>query len=205
MNSVSTANSGNASKKSEELPFKALMTQQRREQIAQHVQRHGVARVGELVTLFGVSGVTIRNDLVTLERDGRVVRDRGGALAKDSGVFVTSLSRVDERATLHLDAKKKIARAASKLVSPGDTILLDAGTTVVELARLLKNVTPLTVVTNAFNVALEFSAAPAESRLVFLGGTYSRVSASTLGAMAELNLKDLVVQKLFLGTQAIDL
>ncbi len=205
MHSKAPANLPADGGKNDDSSNKALMTQQRRERIAEHVQKHGVARVGELTAIFGVSGVTIRSDLVHLEKYGRLVRDRGGALAKNSGVFVTNLARVDERATQHLDAKQRIAKTAAQLISPGDTIILDAGTTVMELAKLLKSVSPLTVVTNAINVALEFVNAPPDTRLVLLGGTYSRESASTLGSLAQQNLQELAVQRLFLGTQAIDL
>ena len=180
------------------------MTQQRRARIAELVREHGVVRVGELADQFAVSEVTIRNDLVRLERDGHLARDHGGATAIDESKRVTSLLRVDERATQQMDEKRRIAQAAAKFVAPGDTIILDAGTTVVELARLLSKVSPLTVVTNALNVAMEIGTA-SEARLILLGGTFHRESSSTVGPLAEHNLTELVVQKLFLGTQAFDL
>lgn len=183
---------------------KTLMTQQRRMKITELVREQGVVRVGELAAQFGVSEVTIRNDLARLESDGRLTRDHGGAISKAESTRVTSLLRVDERAAQHIDSKRRIASAAAKFVAPGDTIILDAGTTVVELARLLASVTPLTVVTNALNVALEIGTT-SEARLIVLGGNFHRESSSTVGPLAEHNLAELVVQKLFLGTQAFDL
>ena len=132
------------------------------------------------------------------------MRDRGGALAKGSHQFVTSLLGVDQRTALHLDKKRRIGEAAARRVSPGDAILLDAGTTAVEIARQLTQVSPLTVVTNALNVALELGAAAAGQRLILLGGTFNRESASTVGSLTEQSLAELSVQKLFLGTQAMD-
>jgi len=182
---------------------KTLMTRHRRERIIEQVQREGSVRVGELAARFDVSEVTIRSDLVILEREGRLLRDRGGAIAKGNHHFVTSLLGVDQRASLHLDKKRRIGTAAAKRILPGDAIILDAGTTAVEIARQLVNTTPLTVVTNALNVALELGAASGQ-RLILLGGTFNRESASTVGALTEQCLAELSVQKLFLGTQAMD-
>ena len=87
---------------------------------------------------------------------------------------------------------------------PGDTIIMDAGTTVVEMASHLAGIIPLTVVTNALNVALTIGAAT-EAQVIFLGGTLSREASSTVGPLAEQTLANLAVQKVFLGTQALDL
>jgi DeoR family transcriptional regulator, aga operon transcriptional repressor len=183
---------------------KELMTQQRRARIVATVQRLGSVRVGELASRFGVSEVTIRNDLVVLEKEGRLARDRGGAVAKESGRFVTSLLRVDERSALNHEAKRRIAMAAAGRVGSGDTILLDAGTTVVEMASSLTECVPLTVVTNALNVIMAFNRMP-DVRLMCLGGTFHPESGSMVGLLAEHALGELTVQKLFLGAQALDL
>lgn len=185
-----------------DLPTKAPMTRHRRSKIADLVRQQGVVRVGELTDLFAVSAVTIRNDLEELEKEGFLLRDRGGAIAAGPS-RVTSLMRVDQRAVLNLDAKRRIGRAAAERVSPGDTIILDAGTTVIEAARLIGEITPLTVVTNALNVALELGAHSA-ARVLLLGGTLNREASSTIGAQLEHQLGELVAQKLFLGAQAFD-
>ena len=182
---------------------KTLMTRHRRERIVEQVQRDGSVRVADLAVRFDVSEVTIRSDLVILEREGRLLRDRGGALAKGNHHFVTSLLGVDQRASLHLDKKRRIGASAAQRVSPGDAILIDAGTTAVEIARRLTHLSPLTIVTNALNVALELGAA-AGQRLILLGGTFNRESSSTVGSLTEQNLAELSVQKLFLGTQAMN-
>jgi DeoR/GlpR family transcriptional regulator of sugar metabolism len=111
---------------------------------------------------------------------------------------------VDQRAALNLEQKRRIAQAAAALIAPGDTIIMDAGTTAVEMVAALTSIKPLTVVTNALNVALELGAR-SEAHVVLLGGTLNRESSSTLGPIAEHNLDQLVVQKLFLGTQAMNL
>lgn len=185
-------------------PDKALMTLQRRDRIIEIVQSAGSVRVSELSDRFGISEVTIRNDLVVLEREERLVRDRGGAISKESRYFVSSLPRMDERAQLHLDVKRRVAQAAAARVQPGDTILLDAGTTIVEMAPHLVSRAPLTVVTNGINVMLELSRQK-DIRLICLGGSFHPESGSMVGPLAEEALAKLTIQKLFLGTQALDL
>jgi len=180
------------------------MTNQRRAQIADLVRERGSMRVTELAELFQVSEVTIRNDLVQLEKDGELMRDRGGAVPGVAPRQITSLLAVEQRAHLQTEQKRRVARAAAALVKPGDTIIMDAGTTVVEMVPFLVDITPLTVVTNALNVVLEV-AAKTEARIILLGGTFNREASSSIGSITERMLGDLVVQKAFLGTQAFDL
>jgi DeoR family transcriptional regulator of aga operon len=180
------------------------MINQRRARIAELVRERGSMRVSELAEHFEISEVTIRNDLVQLEKDGQLVRDRGGAVTRDPGRHITSLLAVEQRGHLHTEEKRRVARAAARLVNPGDTIIMDAGTTVVEMAPYLTGITPLTVVTNALNVALEV-AAKTDARVLLLGGTFSREASSTVGSLAEQMLDGLRVEKAFLGTQAFDL
>jgi len=180
------------------------MILQRRNQIVAWVQEAGAARVSELAERFQVSEVTIRNDLEELEKAGALIRDRGGALAPGKRRTLTALPAVEERARIRAEQKRRIAAAAAKRVQSGDTILLDAGTTAVEMAAFLGGIPGLTVVTNAVNVALEV-AARTDARIVLLGGNFSRDAASTLGAIAEHTLAELRVPKVFLGTQAFDL
>lgn len=181
------------------------MTQQRRTQIVEMMDARDAMRVGELATEFGVSEVTIRSDLVHLERAGKLVRDRGGATATaDSAAgapAIRSLLAIEKRAGLFVEEKKRIARAAAQLVAPGDIIIMDAGTTVVEMTPFLAHIAPLTVVTNALNVALRLET-ETQANVILLGGALSRTSASTLGPLTEQGLNGMTVGTLFLGTQA---
>jgi DeoR/GlpR family transcriptional regulator of sugar metabolism len=180
------------------------MINQRRARIAELVRQRGSMRVGELAAHFRISEVTIRNDLAQLEADGQLARDRGGAVAREASRQLTSLLAVEQRAHLQTGEKRRIARAAAQLVRPGDTIIMDAGTTVVEMAPFLAGIASLTVVTNALNVALEV-AAKTDAEVILLGGNFSREASSTVGSLAEQMLDGLRVQKAFLGTQAFDL
>lgn len=180
------------------------MTLQRRSRIVEMMQQNGAMRVGEMSEHFGVSQVTIRNDLMHLEREGLLIRDRGGALPSSEAKTISSLIEFEERTLLNVDAKTRIGMAAAQMVHPGDTILLDAGTTVVKMALHLSDISPFTVVTNALNVAYHVGTTT-DAQLLVMGGTFNRESASMLGPLTERSLNDFLVNKLFLGAQALDL
>ena len=182
----------------------APMILQRRGQIVELVKLTRSVRVSDLSERFKVSEVTIRNDLIQLQKQGQLVRDHGGALPLDHAHEITALLAVEQRAHLQITEKQRIARTAAALVRPGDTILMDAGTTVVEMVPHLATITPLTIVTNAFNVALEVST-KTKAKIILLGGNYNQESSSTLGPITEQTLNEFVVQKAFLGAQALDL
>jgi DeoR/GlpR family transcriptional regulator of sugar metabolism len=181
---------------------KALLMRDRRSRIADLVRQHGAVRVEDLVEQFGVSAVTIRGDLEQLEQLGALVRDRGGAVAPHQAT--SGLIAFDQRSALHTDAKARIGRAAARLVSPGDTIILDAGTTTVQMVPHLREIGQLTVVTNALNIAFELRSIP-DARVVLLGGNLNYETLSTHGTMTEQGLEAIVVQKLFLGAQSVEL
>lgn len=172
----------------------------RRTRIAELVRQRGALRVNELAEIFQVSPVTIRSDLARLEREGQLIRDHGGALPSQPA---SSLIAFEQRTGLYLEEKRRIGEAAASLVSPGDTILLDAGTTVVEMVKHLRQHSPLTIVTNALNVAAELRGLP-EAQVVMLGGSINYATFGTLGSMVEQSLSDLVIQKLFLAAESLD-
>jgi DeoR family transcriptional regulator of aga operon len=172
----------------------------RRRKIAEMLGAQGVVRVADLVKRFGVSDVTIRNDLEALAKEGILVRDHGGAVAQ----MYTSLSvAFNQRAMLNLESKQRIGEAAARKVFAGETIILDAGTTLMEMAKRLPSVSPLTVVTNSLNIATEVGSRPGV-HIMLAGGSLSNETISTIGPLAERDLRELLVDKLFLGIQAFD-
>jgi DeoR family transcriptional regulator of aga operon len=177
-----------------------LMAAERRARIADLLRHKGFVRIKELCHLFDVSQVTIRGDLDFLAGQGVLTRERGGAIANTRASLLTAF---DQRAGLNLDEKRRIGQAAARLVLPGDTIIMDAGTTVMELAKSLGDVSPLTVITNALNVAARAGSLP-DVHVILVGGSLSRETISTIGPHAERDLNDFVVQKVFLGTHAFD-
>jgi DeoR/GlpR family transcriptional regulator of sugar metabolism len=173
---------------------------ERRAVIVNMTMEKGVVSISEITQLFGVSEVTARHDLDVLAQQGIVIRQRGGAIAQ----VHTSLARaIDQQSRVNLEAKGRIGAYAARLVQPGDTIMMDAGTTVMEMAKRLHSVAPVTVVTNAMNVASQIVDREG-SHVILLGGSLSPETVSTVGPLAERALSDLLVTKLFLGAHTVD-
>jgi len=128
------------------------LTKQRRQSVLDLVDHDGQVTVADMVKRFAISAVTVRSDLDALASIGAVVRSHGGAVRR---LEATQDYPLRTKETLHRDEKIKIGRAAAELVQPGETIILDSGTTTGEIARHLKRMkfSSLTVITNAPNIA----------------------------------------------------
>lgn len=173
----------------------------RRNEILNLVNSESQVHVDELSARFGVSEVTIRNDLDQLEKKKLLVRARGGAMRVDGRVGVDY--NLSEKDKLHYDEKKRIAKEAVKLINQSEIILLDSGTTTAELAKNLDKVGDLTVITNALNIAMILMNNPGIN-LTIPGGYLRNNSQSLVGSMAEKALKNFYVDKTFLGVDGFD-
>lgn len=182
-----------------DVPLGAGGTLERRTRIIELLEASGHVKVTALSRQFGVSEVTIRNDLAELEQKGFLVRSRGGGLKHQGSAIDFKLA---EKAKRHAEEKQAIGRAASQLVKDEDTIIIDSGTTTLELARNLTAVSNLTVITNALNIAGELVARE-NVRLVMLGGMIRQNSLSLVGPVAENSIKSFYCDKLFIGVDGI--
>jgi DeoR family fructose operon transcriptional repressor len=155
---------------------RTLFAEERKQRILELIEKRRKATVAELCREFNVSSATIRNDLRDLHGSGVLVRTHGGAMLRSkTGLEPDSI----QKQVRNLEAKRRIAEAALNLIEDGDTILLDTGTTTVELARLLHRRQNLTVVTNDLPIALtieEFETL----NVVVLGGVLRRRFHCTL-------------------------
>lgn len=172
-----------------------LFTEERRRTILELVGASSKVTVPGLVGRFGVSGATIRADLRALDKRGLLTRTHGGAILKGAAGFEPS-SR--EKEVERLDAKKRAAAAAAELVTEGDTLLIDTGTTTLELARLLRDRFRGTVVTNDWMIARTLEDAE-KVKVVLLGGTLRRGFHCTVGPDGRGQLARLKVDKAFMG------
>lgn len=174
---------------------------ERREQLLHFVETHQRATIAEICDEFLVSPATVRRDLETLEQEGKLRRFHGGALAIRSAPpeppFV-------ERSGAQAEEKRRIGRAAAALVQDGEAILLGSGTTVLEVARNLRQHQDLTVVTNSLLVMNMLADVPSVT-LVGLGGILRPTEKSLIGHLTELTLNELRVQKVIMGIRAVDL
>ncbi|MBN6044688.1 DeoR family transcriptional regulator [Citrobacter sp. ku-bf4] len=178
-------------------------TSERREQIIQRLRQQGSVQVNDLSGLFGVSTVTIRNDLAFLEKQGIAVRAYGGALICDSNTPGAEPS-VEDKSSLNTAVKRSIAKAAVGLIKPGHRVILDSGTTTYEIARLMRQHSDVIAMTNGMNVANALLEADGVE-LLMTGGHLRRQSQSFYGDQAEQSLQNYHFDMLFLGVDAIDL
>ena len=175
-----------------------VFARERQDQIARIVEEQGRARVADLVTRFGVSAVTIRKDLVALEAVARVVRTHGGAIAVDRDRPELSF---DIRERLQADEKQLIGRAGAALVHDGESIVMDASTTALSVARQLKvrgGWSQVTVITNGLRLAAELAGHPGISVLM-LGGRVRWEALSVVGQLGDGLFSRVNVQTAFLG------
>jgi DeoR/GlpR family transcriptional regulator of sugar metabolism len=167
----------------------------RKDDLRTLIRESGVIRIEDLCRRLNVSPATVRRDLDELEESGVIRRVHGGAVSVES--------RLDEplfadKRSLAAREKRRIAEAALAFVEPGDTLYLDSGSTVLELARLLRERTNLTVVTNSLHAAHEL--AGRGPRLILIGGELRRLSQSLVGPLTRLLLQELHLDKAFMGT-----
>ncbi|MFC3706115.1 DeoR/GlpR family DNA-binding transcription regulator [Devosia honganensis] len=176
-----------------------LLAEPRRMKILEWLQEEGSARVRDLSQAFAVSEATIRQDLERLDQDGFVVREHGGAYLKSVPQQVQSMSL---QHLTNMDRKKRIGRAAAALVSNGETIILDSGSTTTEIANNLTAHQNLNVITNAINIALTLGALP--SMTVHLsGGQFKAPTLSVTGEKSGDFFNGIFAEKLFLATAAV--
>jgi DeoR/GlpR family transcriptional regulator of sugar metabolism len=164
------------------------------------IRDSGVIRVEDICLKLQVSAATVRRDLDQLERNGAIRRVHGGAVSVESRLDEPGF---DDKTNLAAREKRMIAEAALEFVGPDETIYLDGGSTVLELARLLRDRTNLTVVTNSLHAAHELSGRG--PRLIVIGGELRRLSQTLVGPLTRLLLQDLHLDKAFMGTMGFTL
>lgn len=169
---------------------------QRRGQI-QAALLAGRVTVASLASQHGVVESTIRRDLAVLEGQGLIERTYGGAFA---GLGYEP--DVTERERLARNEKIAIALEAASLVSDGDTVILDSGTTCTALARHLRARRGLTVITSGFPVAECLTSAD-DVEVILLGGSLRRQSRGTVGPVAESALRGMTARVAFLGADGV--
>ncbi|OGO34919.1 MAG: hypothetical protein A2Z16_06760 [Chloroflexi bacterium RBG_16_54_18] len=183
----------------------SLNAYQRRSRIFQQIQEIGEVRIADLIQQFGVSDTAIRRDLTILENNGQVRRIHGGALAV--GRSLAGLS-FQTNAVRHYKEKCNIGQAAAALVQPGESIILDSGTTTLEVALALANTNtnaqPITIVTNSLPIILGLIDWNA-GNLNVLGGILLPEHQATVGPQAIANLKLLQVSKAIIGCDGLSI
>ena len=177
------------------MPRADTIAAERHSRLVRRLREKGIVRVDSLSREFAVSPATIRRDLLQLEREGLATRVFGGAVPSDDLAYVA-------RTQVHTEQKQRIADRAAALVSPGETIALDPGTTVVAVAERLRVAGALTVATNSVAALLVLEGAP-EITTIVTGGVFDSVTRSLSGPLVERFYETHRVDKLFIGAGSV--
>lgn len=176
---------------------------ERRTLILNELKKKGKVKVAELARDFKVTEVSIRKDLEELENRKLLIRVKGGA------VSIYSDSQYDDRlisekALLHQREKMNLGAFAASLVQDGESLIIDSGTTMMQVARFLDSNLRLTIITNALDIAMSLYK-KSNFQVIVLGGTMRKTSFSTVGLLSEANLKNFYTDKLFLGVDSVSI
>lgn len=179
-----------------------MLTQERRNIIRRTIEEKGSVKVTDLAKKFDVSCMTIRRDLMALSERGYIERIHGGAFALNDG-FGPMEQSISQRINFHTQEKRAIASAAAKLIKPGETIYISAGSTTYWLAQNLIYRNKLTVVVNSLIIAKLLSTSK-YLEVIVAGGFLRKGELSLVGYPTEKYLQDIHVDKVFMGVNGID-
>lgn len=177
-----------------------MVQMERHREIMKYLEIHGTCKVEELAELLGVSAMTIRRDLEQLEKLNVVSRFFGGAILKSAMSVEVPYK---DKSAANIDSKKRIAWEALKQIRDGQIIFMDSGTTTMEIAKLLKNFTSLTVVTCDIRIA-GYLAINTQLEIYCTGGKVQNRTGACIGAKAVDLLRDIEVDVAFMGTSSIN-
>ncbi len=175
-----------------------MLPETRRRQLLERISRQGFATLEELVKSLGVSESTVRRDLESLDLAGSVKRTHGGAVYAGD---VRAMPAFDERTETAITEKQAIGRATADMLEDGDTVLLDGGTTTLEVARALIG-RRIQVVTNSLPIA-QLVASSQQIDLILIGGYVYPRTGGALGPLAVATMQGIRVRKAILGAGGI--
>ena len=178
-----------------------MKPRQRQAAILEYLQKQGKCSVEELAQYFDTTGTTIRKDLVILEHAGTVIRTYGGVVLNKE----ESDPPIDHKTLINTHKKELIAEAAVSFIHDGDSIILDAGSTVLQMVPLLSRFNNITVMTNSLHIVNALVELDNDQTILMPGGTYRKKSSSFHGSLAESAFDKFNFDKLFIGADGVDL
>jgi DeoR family fructose operon transcriptional repressor len=175
-----------------------VLVEERRQRVLDLVKTRGFIALDDLAGAIGVSDSTIRRDLEALQQAGTLRKTHGGAVYLGGGAGLPAL---EERSSAQLEEKRQIAKVAASRIQDGDSVLLDGGTTTLEVARLLVG-RAVQIVTNSLPIAALF-ASRHEADLVLLGGYIYPRTGVALGPWTVRMMEDIHVHQAILSVGGI--
>ena len=174
-----------------------MLTSQRKQLILEKLGTEGQVQSKALSMFFDVSEDTIRRDLRELAAEGRLQRVHGGALPSSSAIAPFA-----ERQSVKMDAKKRVARKGAQLISSGQVVIVDGGTTTSELITFFPPDLRITVVTHSPSIALGLVDHPS-IEVILIGGRLYKHSIVAVGAAAIEGIENIHADLFFMGVTGI--
>ncbi len=172
---------------------------ERQQRILEKLKENGAVSVSKLSTEFSVAEETVRRDLEKLEKEEKLLRTHGGAVAIDENKYEPS---IEKRRKINVEGKEKVAALAAGLISPGETIFLDASTTTYFIARELRKMKNITVITNSLQTIAELSENK-DIKVIGTGGIVGE-NGSFVGSLAENSVREkYVADKIFFSSRGV--
>ncbi|WP_164217753.1 DeoR/GlpR family DNA-binding transcription regulator [Virgibacillus sp. YIM 98842] len=175
------------------------MKESRQNEIMELINEKGFIKVNDAADLLNVTKMTIRRDLLELEKQGEVVRIHGGAKLKTKDDY-TELSHL-EKVTLNVNEKKHVAKKAAELINENDAVFIGPGTTT-EFIHDYINVDSATIITNSISIFNRFQDEQ-KFDVILIGGRLRERTKTFVGYFTSNWIKDIKVQKSFIGTNGI--
>ena len=172
----------------------------RRSKILEILNKDNVISVAEISKMFDVSEVSVRNDLALFEKKGFLIRTRGGAINKQISNFDLNLN---QRLKHNYKQKQKIGKRAAEFIKDGSTVLMDSGSTIIEVAKNLKNKKNIKLITNSLPIA-DIVADADQIEVIITGGTLRPEMRSLIGATTEKTILNYSCDVAILGADGID-
>lgn len=175
-----------------------MSPRERRKLIMDTLELEGKVEIIQLSDVLCVTPMTIRRDFDVLEKQKRLIRTHGGAVAPQALIHERTF---ESKSVMAVEEKRAIALEAMSFVRDGMTVLLDSGTTTLEIARLLKLREQITVITNDIKIAAELMDSKLE--VIVLGGRLQNDVGALFGSLTEDTLRSIHVDLFFLGANAV--
>jgi DeoR/GlpR family transcriptional regulator of sugar metabolism len=175
--------------------------EERRGKILEYVNKKNRADVSELAAFLAVTEATIRRDLVSLQEQGLLYRAHGGAIRREQ-LSVWQTSTLQDRMALHLEEKTRIAQFVAQLVHDGDSIMIDGGSTTMQITKELRAKKSLLVVTNAPAIG-ELMIDADDDKVILTGGELLKETYALIGGAAEHSIEQYRTDKAIIGVSGI--
>ena len=175
-------------------------TRERHRKIVDHINLNGRVKVEELSSRFSVTGMTIRRDLLALEKRGLLYRVHGGALKRQEK-SIWQMSTLQDRLGQHEEEKERIAACVAQLIQDGESIMIDGGSTTTKAAQYLRAKKDLLIVTNALTIGEIL--VETNNKVILTGGELLKETNALMGNAAEAAIANYRTDRAIIGVSGL--